>query len=123
MAPPLPAPVASPTAAEIAPPARVTVDPPPPPAAPVIIAAPEPPPPKAKLEAYEIMEIQTRLKAIGLSPGPLDGLPGQQTVAAIKQYEASKGQPQTGKASREVLKLLRQEPERTPAKEPAPPPQ
>jgi hypothetical protein len=112
--PPLPQPVPPPSAAEIAPPARVTVDPPAPPAAPVVVAAPEPAP-KGKLEAYEIMEIQTRLKAVGLNPGPLDGLSGQQTVAAVKQYEASKGQPQTGKATRELLKQLRLEPERNTA--------
>jgi len=115
-APPLPNPVPPPSAAEIAKP--VTVDPPPPPVAPVVIAAPEPAAaPKGKLEGYEVMEIQTRLKALGLNPGPLDGVSGSQTVTAIKQYEASKSRPQTGKLDRELLKQLRQEPrEQAPAR-------
>jgi len=120
VAPPLPAPVAPPSAVEITPPQRATIDPPPPPVAPVVVAAPEPPAPKGKLEGYEIMETQTRLKAIGLNPGPLDGLSGSQTVTAIKQYEASKGRPQTGKLDRELLKQLRLEVARAPAKEQAP---
>jgi hypothetical protein len=107
--PPPPDPVPPPSAAELAPPKPVTVAPPPPPAPPVVVAAPDPAPPKGKLEGYEIMEIQTRLKAIGLDPGPLDGLSGAQTVAAIKQYEASKSRPQTGTLDRELLKQLRQE--------------
>jgi hypothetical protein len=118
VAPPPPDPVPPPSAAEIAPPKPVTIDPFPPPVAPVVVAAPEPSAtPKGKLEGYEIMEIQTRLTAIGLNPGPLDGLSGAQTVAAIKQYEATKGRPQTGKLDRELLKQLRQEPkEQAPAK-------
>ena len=63
------------------------------------------------------MEIQTRLKALGLNPGPLDGVSGSQTATAIKQYEASKSRPQTGKLDRELLKQLQQEPkEQPPAK-------
>jgi hypothetical protein len=118
IAPPPPDPVPPPSAAEIAPAKPVTVDPPPPPVARAIVAAPEPAAPKGKLEGYEIMEVQARLKAIGLNPGPLDGLSGAQTVAAIKQYEASKGREQAGKLDRELLKQLRQEPkEQAPAKQ------
>jgi hypothetical protein len=112
---PPPDPVPPPSAAELAPPKAVTVNPPPSPVAPVVVAAPEPAAPKGKLEGYEIMEVQMRLKTIGLNPGPLDGVSGSQTVAAIKQYEASKSRPQTGTLDRELLKQLRQEP-----KEPAP---
>ena len=75
------------------------------------MVAPEPSALKGKLEGYEIMEIQARLKAAGLNPGPLDGMPGGQTSSAIKQYEASKGQAQTGKLDRDLLKQLRREPE------------
>jgi hypothetical protein len=110
MPPRPPDPVPPPSAVEIAPAKPVTVDPPSPPVAPVVVAAPEPATPKGKLEGYEIMELQTRLKALGLNPGPLDGLSGAQTVAAIKQYEASRNRPQTGKLDRELLKQLRQEP-------------
>jgi Putative peptidoglycan binding domain len=112
VAPPLPDPVPAPTEADLATPKRAAVDPPPPQVAPVVVAAPQPAPPKGKLEAYEIMEIQTRLKAAGVDPGPLDGMPGGQTTGAIKQYQASKAQPQTGKLDRDLLKQLRREADR-----------
>jgi hypothetical protein len=120
VAPPLPDPVPPPSESDIAPNAMAKVDPPPPPrpappmaaTPPVAATPPEPAPPrpsKAKLEGYEIMEIQTRLKAAGIDPGPLDGLAGAQTAAAIKQYEASKGQPQNGAPDRDLLRQLRRE--------------
>jgi len=112
-APPLPDPVPPPSGSDIAPTTTAKIDPPPPKLAPpMVVPPPQPaaaPPSKAKLEGYEIMEIQTRLKAAGLDPGPLDGLPGSQTVAAIKKYEASKGQPQNGKPDRDLLGQLRRE--------------
>jgi hypothetical protein len=108
--PPPPEPAPAITAADLAP-KRVTADPPPAPVTPVAAPAPEPPAAKGKLEAYEIMEVQTRLKSAGLNPGPLDGLAGGQTTSAIKQYEASKNLPQAGKLDRDLLKQLRQEPD------------
>jgi membrane-bound lytic murein transglycosylase B len=60
------------------------------------------------------MEIQSRLKAAGLNPGPLDGLVGGQTASAIKEYEAAKGKPSTGKPDRALLLQLRQEPAKSP---------
>ena len=43
------------------------------------------------------MELQTLLQSLGMTLGFLDGLPpGPRTVAAIKRYEESRGQPQTG---------------------------
>jgi hypothetical protein len=104
--------VPPPNADALAPKRPVTVDPPPPAVPPVTVAAtPEVTVlPKGKLEAYEVMEIQTRLKAAGLNPGPLDGLAGGQTASAIKEYEAAKGKPATGKPDRTLLQQLRQEP-------------
>ncbi len=103
-----------PTVTAVAPPPPMIVDPPPA-TAPVVVPAPEPvaPAPQGKLEIYEVMEMQTRLKAIGLYPGPLDGVVGTLTKAAIKRYETSKNQPQTGKLDRELLKQLRREPDRS----------
>lgn len=73
----------------------------------------QPPAPAAepgKLEPYEIMEVQTRLKALGVEPGMLlDGLPGRQTKAAIQRYEESRGQTPTGAVDRALLNRLRQE--------------
>jgi hypothetical protein len=107
--PPEPAP--PPTADALAPNRPVTVDPPPPTVPPIVVAAPEVAvPPKGKLEGYEVMEIQSRLKAAGLNPGPLDGVAGGQTANAIKEYEAAKGKPATGKPDRALLLQLRQEP-------------
>jgi hypothetical protein len=117
-----PEPVPPPNADALAPNRPVTADPPPPSVPPIIIAAPETAvPQKGKLEAYEVMEIQTRLKAAGLNPGPLDGLVGGQTASAIKEYEAAKGKPLTGKPDRALLLQLRQEPQRSSARELAPP--
>jgi len=89
----------------------VAVDPPPPPVAPIVIEVTVLP--KGKLEGYEVMEIQSRLKAAGLNPGPLDGVVGEQTASAIKEYEAAKGKPSTGKPDRALLLQLRQEPTRS----------
>jgi Putative peptidoglycan binding domain len=109
--PPPPEPAPPPKADAIAPARPVTADPPPPTVPPIIVAKPEVAvPPKGKLEGYEVMEIQTRLKAVGLNPGPLDGVVGGQTASAIKEYEAAKGKPSTGKPDRDLLKQLRQEP-------------
>jgi hypothetical protein len=106
-------PLAEPSVTTVAtPPTPVIVDPPPV-TAPVVVLAPEPVMPQGKLEIYEVMEIQTRLKAIGLYPGPLDGVAGALTKAAIKRYEASRDQPQSGKLDRELLKQLRQEQNRS----------
>jgi hypothetical protein len=113
--PPPPAPVPPPNADALAPNRPVTADPPPPPVAPIVIATPDVAvPPKGKLEGYEVMEIQSRLKAAGLNPGPLDGLVGGQTASAIKEYEAAKGKPSTGKPDRALLLQLRQEPAKSP---------
>jgi peptidoglycan hydrolase-like protein with peptidoglycan-binding domain len=109
--PPPPEPAPPPNADAIAPARPVTADPPPPTVPPIVVAKPEVAvPPKGKLEGYEVMEIQTRLKAVGLNPGPLDGVVGGQTASAIKEYEAAKGKPSTGKPDRDLLKQLRQEP-------------
>jgi lysozyme len=50
--------------------------------------------PKAQL--YDIKEIQTRLKAHGFDPGPLDGLMGKRTEAAIRAAQVALGLGPTG---------------------------
>jgi tol-pal system protein YbgF len=57
----------------------------------------------------EIVEVQTRLEALGMNPGPLDGNLGPRTIRAIKRYEEANGRPQTGNIDREILGRLRQE--------------
>ena len=57
----------------------------------------------------EIVEVQTRLEALGMKPGRLDGILGSRTIGAIKRYEDANGLPQTGNIDREILGRLRQE--------------
>ena len=44
----------------------------------------------------EARQIQERLRAAGLNPGAVDGVPGQQTVTALRQYQKAHGLPVTG---------------------------
>lgn len=76
------------------------------------VTAPAAPPPTANsapLSMEEIRELQTRLKAFGLNPGPVDGFLGPLTAAAIKRYEAGRAPPATGTADRQLLERLRKD--------------
>ncbi|MBI3196792.1 MAG: peptidoglycan-binding protein, partial [Rhodospirillales bacterium] len=128
--PPLPPRTAVPTPPRLPPPpTQALVDPapaaaaPPPKIAPAAPVEPKvvepkaaepktvtPAPGKDILGRNEILELQTRLKALGLSPGPLDGVAGPQTAAAVRRYEESRGQPPTGFVDRDLLIQLQQEP-------------
>jgi protein TonB len=44
----------------------------------------------------EVRQVQERLRAAGENPGPSDGAPGAQTVAALRQYQRTHGLPITG---------------------------
>lgn len=46
----------------------------------------------------EIRQAQERLHHAGLSPGPADGLPGPQTLAALQQFQRAQGFPVTAYA-------------------------
>jgi peptidoglycan hydrolase-like protein with peptidoglycan-binding domain len=61
------------------------------------------------LNAADIREIQTRLQSLGLKPGPVDGVAGPQTTAAIQGYLRSRGQAMPARADRALLERLRQE--------------
>jgi hypothetical protein len=88
-----------------------TIVPPPVDAAPV--ARTESPPPKTvvsqPLDSSGIAELQTKLSVLGFAPGPIDGVAGPLTVAAIKRYQQSRGRAQTGAADVESLDQLRKE--------------
>ncbi len=45
---------------------------------------------------WRLGQAQERLKAAGLNPGPIDGVLGPQTRAALRRYQASQGLPATG---------------------------
>ncbi len=57
-----------------------------------------------------VLLIQRSLKSLGFHPGPADGIMGPHTRTAIETYQAKLGVPADGKASRELLKRLGQEP-------------
>jgi hypothetical protein len=61
------------------------------------------------LSREEIRELQTRLKASGFDPGPIDGVVGARTTAAVQQYGTARalGNSQPSKA---LLLRLRAEP-------------
>jgi tol-pal system protein YbgF len=101
---PLPSPVAVVPAA--------TPQPSPVVAAPVVPTAPVSAvatPGQSELSPSETVEVQTRLEALGMKPGRLDGILGSRTIGAIKRYEEANGLPQTGNIDREILGRLRQE--------------
>ena len=51
--------------------------------------------------------LQSRLTAHGFSPGPIDGIVGDQTIAAIRAFEKANGLPVNGTADETVVKALR----------------
>jgi hypothetical protein len=85
----------------------------PPPADPVPVSAAELVLPKVvvsqPLDRRGIVELQTKLRSLGFSPGPIDGVAGPLTVLAIKRYQQSKGRPQTASVDDELLKQLRED--------------
>jgi hypothetical protein len=110
---PVPSPPPAPPA-KVEPPAPVdlaaAIPTPPPPAPPVTLPEPNStvaPQLDAALSKAEIVEIQKRLAALGLNPGPTDGVAGARTVASVRIYETRIGRPVTGKIDRGLLTLLR----------------
>lgn len=81
------------------------------PAANPAVATPPTPPPAntAPLTLEEVREAQTWLKAFLLDPGPLDGLPGPQTAAAVSKYQTARQRPVTGVVDRPLLEALRRD--------------
>ncbi|UCH74923.1 MAG: peptidoglycan-binding protein [Rhodospirillales bacterium] len=63
----------------------------------------------------QIAEIQQLLVERGYNPGPVDGLLGPRTTAAIDQYQGDRGLARTGRASPELLSHLRNQPKAAPA--------
>lgn len=103
---PTPPPPPAPALAAIAPPPADL-----PSISPAQIAETKPPPrlpPPRPLDAQEISELQTRLTTLGFTPGPIDGIAGRRTVAAIKRYQESKDQDQTGAVDDRLLEAVRQ---------------
>jgi len=62
----------------------------------------------APLTPGEARDLQTRLKALGFDPGDIDGIPGPQTAAAIRRFEASRLLTPTGSVDRRTLQRLKE---------------
>jgi TPR repeat protein len=54
-----------------------------------------------------VREIQQRLTTLGFEPGPVDGLFGQKTRAAIVAFQRQKGLEPDGRASAQMLEALK----------------
>ena len=53
-----------------------------------------------------VLAVQSALRRPGYYSGPLDGLAGPQTEAAITRFQADSGVPATGQASLELIAAL-----------------
>jgi hypothetical protein len=53
-----------------------------------------------------LRQVQERLKAVGVNPGPIDGTLGPQTRAALRWYQNTKGLPMTGEIDERTLDAL-----------------
>jgi len=60
---------------------------------------------KSSITSSTIIELQTKLKELGFYNGPIDGIVGRQTRAAVKAYQKEKGLP-VGGITYQVLKAL-----------------
>jgi hypothetical protein len=56
----------------------------------------------------EVHELQIRLRALRFDPGPLDGVKGPLTSAAVRRFQESQGNRVTGDIGLRTLILLRQ---------------
>jgi peptidoglycan hydrolase-like protein with peptidoglycan-binding domain len=50
--------------------------------------------------------VQQSLKDSGYDPGPIDGVAGPHTAAALKAYQKAQGLPETGKADTDTMAKL-----------------
>ena len=65
--------------------------------------------PKVNLSRDQIWEVQAWLKAFALDPGPIDGIPGPKTFAAVKKFESAHQRLETGNINYLLLGALRLE--------------
>jgi type IV secretory pathway VirB10-like protein len=76
--------------------------------APAVAAAPSQP-----LSKDEIKELQGKLGAIGFAVGPIDGIVGPQTQAALRRYAQARSLAKPPEATQETLLRLRSETQAT----------
>lgn len=61
---------------------------------------------KNSLTSAEVRQVQERLKAAGFDPGPIDGIVGPKTRAAVIKYQTSNGLAKTGSLDEETVETL-----------------
>lgn len=77
-------------------------------AAPIVSFTPPPPPRSYPRPVDSILEAQIALARLGFSSGPIDGVSGGQTAAALRAFQQSRALPPTGRlddATRAALVL------------------
>jgi hypothetical protein len=67
------------------------------PSRPSLEAVPSPPPSQTAPNQNVVRDAQIALRDAGFDPGPSDGVMGSKTRAALREFQASQGLPQTGK--------------------------
>jgi len=70
-----------------------------------------------ELSRKQIQEAQKLLKNAGFNPGPIDGILGPRTRAAIRQYQAKHGLPETGSLDEATRAVLDRKDRRQPSDE------
>lgn len=63
-------------------------------------------PPMSVVQPMTVKAAQEALKAQGHDPGPIDGILGPRTEAALREYQQDKGLPITGRPDRTTLAQL-----------------
>ncbi len=69
-------------------------------------SAAEPAPPPERADAQAVLSVQQSLAALGLDPGPADGIHGPQTGAAIERFRAEHGLAPGGGIDAALLEAL-----------------
>lgn len=69
-----------------------------------VIVAPKPKP--VKVNAGVVRSAQSELKSRGYNPGPVDGVAGPRTRAAVSKFQADQGIKQTGQLDADTLAKL-----------------
>ncbi len=75
-------------------------------AAPIVEFTPPPPPRAYPRPVESILEAQIALARLGFSSGPIDGVPGGQTAAALLAFQQSRGLPPTSRLDPATLAVL-----------------
>jgi peptidoglycan hydrolase-like protein with peptidoglycan-binding domain len=91
------------------PPSRAAAEPAPQAASQPAAVPPAEAAPPGPVTADTIREIQERLTQLGYDPGPVDGVTGSRTRAAIESYQAARGLSGPAEPSAALLQRLRQD--------------